>query len=92
MSRAVRVRITGLVQGVGYRDWTRREAMRRGLDGWVRNRSDRSVEALFSGPDDAVMAMLEACRHGPPAARVAEVSQADGAEPVPSGFAVLPSL
>lgn len=92
MTRAVLVRITGLVQGVGYRDWTSREAMRRGLDGWVRNRADRSVEALFSGPDAAVACMLAACRLGPPAARVEVVSQADFKEPVSPGFAVLPSL
>ena len=46
---SVRVRITGIVQGVGYRDWTVRVAVVLGLSGWVRNRSDGSVEAVFKG-------------------------------------------
>jgi acylphosphatase len=48
--RAAHVRIVGRVQGVGYRAWTVDEARRRGLSGWVRNRSDGDVEAVFSGP------------------------------------------
>jgi acylphosphatase len=69
----VRVRITGRVQGVWYRGWTVRQAETRGLAGWVRNRSDGSVEAVFVGSDDAVEAMIEACRSGPPAARVDDI-------------------
>ena len=71
--RAVRVRIEGRVQGVWYRGWTVAEAERRGLRGWVRNRGDGSVEALFVGPEEAVADMIDACRHGPPAARVSAV-------------------
>jgi acylphosphatase len=71
--RAVRVRIEGRVQGVWYRGWTVAEAERRGLRGWVRNRSDGSVEALLIGTDTAVADMIAACRRGPPAARVGAV-------------------
>ena len=67
---AVRVEIRGQVQGVWYRGWTVDEATSRGLRGWVRNRRDGSVEALFIGPKDKVDDMIEACRQGPPAARV----------------------
>jgi len=68
--KAVRVTIRGRVQGVWYRGWTVDEASRRGLRGWVRNRRDGTVEALFIGPADKVETMIEACSSGPPAARV----------------------
>jgi acylphosphatase len=67
---AARLVITGRVQGVGFRAWTRREARRRGLRGWVRNRSDGSVEALLIGDAASVDSLAEACRHGPITARV----------------------
>jgi acylphosphatase len=71
MSEAVRhVTISGRVQGVGYRYFVEREAQSRGLGGWVRNRRDGSVEAVFSGPADAVTTMIAACRRGPSSARV----------------------
>ena len=54
------------------------EALRRGLAGWVRNRRDSTVEAAFSGPADAVAAMLEAARQGPPAGRVERIDQREG--------------
>lgn len=69
------VSIRGRVQGVGYRAWTADEARRRGLDGWVRNRRDGSVEAVFSGSDDVVANMLAACRRGPSLARVDAVDE-----------------
>lgn len=77
--KVVRVHISGKVQGVWYRGWTVDEATRRGLRGWVRNRRDGSVEALFIGPAGKVEAMIEACSSGPPAARVdtIECSAAD---------------
>ena len=59
------VTIRGRVQGVGFRAWTELTALERGLEGWVRNRRDGSVEALFVGSADAVAAMVAACRHGP---------------------------
>jgi len=58
------MRITGRVQGVGYRAWALQAASRLNLRGWVRNRTDGSVEALVIGEDDAVARMIEACREG----------------------------
>jgi acylphosphatase len=69
------VLIRGRVQGVGYRAWTEVTALERGLQGWVRNRRDGAVEALFIGPQHAVLAMIEACRSGPPGARVDFIDQ-----------------
>jgi acylphosphatase len=63
------------VQGIGYRAWTEVTALERGVEGWVRNRRDGSVEALFSGPEDEVAAMIAECRRGPPGARVDAIDQ-----------------
>jgi acylphosphatase len=71
----VRVTIRGRVQGVGYRYWLEQQAVARGLEGWVRNRRDGSVEALFAGPADAVSAMIASCRRGPGSARVDAVDE-----------------
>jgi acylphosphatase len=68
-----RLLITGRVQGVGFRYALRSEAERLGLAGWVRNRSDGSVEALATGAPQALDALAAWARRGPPAARVAEV-------------------
>ena len=76
--RAIRrVVIRGRVQGIGFRAWTEHEARRRALDGWARNRRDGAVEALFAGPPDTVADMIEACRRGPPLARVDAVDVED---------------
>ena len=91
MSR-VRVVIHGRVQGVWFRGWTIQEAQARGLSGWVRNRRDGTVEAVFDGPEAAVAAMVEACWDGPPAALVTEVEQFPFAEPLGEGFRHLPSV
>jgi acylphosphatase len=64
------VSISGRVQGVGYRAWMADEARRRGLEGWVRNRRDGSVEAVLSGAEGVVADMLATCRRGPSSARV----------------------
>jgi acylphosphatase len=71
--------VRGIVQGVGYRAWVEQAALRRDLEGWVRNRRDGTVEAVFSGPDADVVAILAACREGPGGARV------DAVEVVPGG-------
>jgi acylphosphatase len=71
MSDVIRkVRIQGRVQGVGYRAWVEWEATARDLEGWVRNRRDGSVEALFAGDEEAVAEMIALCRRGPPMAKV----------------------
>jgi acylphosphatase len=64
------VTVKGRVQGVGYRYFVEQEARSRGLEGWVRNRRDGSVEAVFAGPADAVAAIIAACQRGPSSARV----------------------
>ena len=84
--RSVRLRIAGRVHGVGYRAWAIESAARLGLRGWVRNRTDGSVEALVIGEDDAVAAMIEACREGPFAARVIEVAVSEAADDGSDGF------
>jgi acylphosphatase len=78
-ARAVHVRISGQVQGVGYRAWTVDEARHRGLSGWVRNLANGDVEAVFSGPAVIVDDMVASCRRGPTLARVATVDVADAA-------------
>lgn len=65
--------VSGRVQGVSYRDWVVRTAQRSGLTGWVRNLKDGRVEILASGEDDALQALIEDCRGGPPLARVDHV-------------------
>ncbi|MGQ3302008.1 acylphosphatase [Reyranella sp.] len=92
MALQARLAITGRVQGVGYRDWAVATGQRLGLSGWVRNRTDGSVEALVVGDDEAVGRMIEACRRGPTLARVDAVD----VEPVdldvlPSGFTRRPT-
>ena len=67
---ARRIVIAGRVQGVGFRDWLRAEAELHGVQGWVRNRRDGAVEALFIGAENDVLAMIDDCRSGPPGARV----------------------
>jgi acylphosphatase len=70
--------VRGRVQGVGYRAFVEDEAMQRRLRGWVRNRRDGSVEAVFAGPTTVVEAMIEACRRGPMSARVTALDQREG--------------
>jgi acylphosphatase len=84
-----RVRIFGRVQGVFFRNWTMDKARSLGIRGWVRNRLDGSVELLAHGEDEAVEALIAACRTGPPAAEVEriEVETEEGEGP-PSGFRV----
>ena len=89
--KTVTVRIEGRVQGVYYRAWAEQTARRLNLDGWVRNRRDGSVEAVFSGPEAQVDEMLRRCAEGPPDANVASVTVTDEGGAPPSGFSVLPT-
>ena len=79
MSELIRQRVvvTGQVQGVFFRDTTRREAGRLGVSGWVCNRRDGAVEAVFEGPADAVGTLVEFCSRGPRGAAVAAVDVRD---------------
>jgi acylphosphatase len=86
------VRIRGRVQGVWYRAWTVEEAARRGLRGWVRNRRDGSVEALFAGDPALIEEMIAACRDGPPLARVDSIASEATAEEPPPGFESRPTV
>ena len=88
-SLTLAVRITGRVQGVAFRAWTRGEATARGLSGWVRNMPDGSVRALLHGPESSVRGMVGAMRDGPPAARVDGVETAPGDAPGGPGFRIL---
>ena len=74
MTIARRVRVSGRVQGVFYRAWTRDEARRLGVTGWVRNCPDGTVEAHVEGDAAAVEQLIERMREGPPAAEVAELT------------------
>jgi acylphosphatase len=99
MSHAIRhVTVRGRVQGVGYRYFVEREAQSLDLEGWVRNRRDGSVEAVFAGSVEAVTAVIAACRRGPSSARV-EALQDEAANPdmlnlrqVGERFSVLPTI
>jgi acylphosphatase len=90
--------IRGRVQGVGYRAWTEDKAILLGLDGWVRNRRDGSVEAVFAGPADIVEQMIAECRRGPITSRVDAVDVNDAGPDMLAlrgageGFAMLPTL
>ena len=89
--RTVRLRITGRVQGVGYRDWMQRTAAGLCLAGWVRNRRDGTVEAVLSGSSVSVDHMIEQCRQGPPMAQTSRIEVLDESSEPPPGFAVLPT-
>jgi len=83
-----RVIVSGHVQGVFFRDTTESEAERAGVAGWVRNRDDGTVEAVFEGPEAAVSALVGWCGRGPSGASVADVSVEDEAPEGLAGFEV----
>ncbi|MHB1204521.1 MAG: acylphosphatase [Rhodospirillaceae bacterium] len=87
-----RLRITGRVQGVGYRDWTIRTARNAGLTGWVRNRADGAVEAVVRGPAVTVETFVAACQAGPPLARVKAVETTPEEAQLEPGFRQLPTV
>jgi acylphosphatase len=84
--------VHGRVQGVGYRAFLEREALERRLSGWTRNLRSGEVEAVVAGPAETVEALIEACRKGPPGARVDGIVRSEAAPPRPAGpFRILPS-
>ena len=95
-SISVRVHISGRVQGVWFRGWTAEQAESLGLDGWVRNRTDGTVEAMFAGPKAIVEQIVAACHDGPRAARVDKVTVEMTPRPadtaVGAGFRTLPTV
>lgn len=86
------LRIEGFVQAVGYRNFAILEARKLGLNGWIRNRSDGSVEALASGSTKAVESFVAVCMHGPPGARVKNVDLKPAEAPAEPGFRRRPSM
>lgn len=96
--KIVHLMLRGRVQGVGYRAWCAREAEMLGLRGWVRNRRNGAVEAVLAGPAASVDAMVEACRRGPPGARVDDVLDHEASETAlaasggGAGFPILETL
>lgn len=89
---AVRLRIYGRVQGVGYRAWLADEAGEHGLSGWVRNRADGSVEALLAGDADVVDVVMRRCEIGPRLARVERVERAAADAAGVVGFTQRPTV
>jgi acylphosphatase len=77
MDVIIQVVIRGRVQGIGFRAWTEITALELGVEGWVRNCRDGSVEALFAGSEEVVLTMIEVCRNGPPGAYVETIDQRD---------------
>ncbi|MCW2806392.1 MAG: acylphosphatase [Marmoricola sp.] len=88
MTRAVEIEISGEVQGVSFRGYAAREAVRLELVGWVRNQPDGSVLAHVEGDDDAVEEMVAWCREGPPSAEVRHLEVSDVEETHDSTFEV----
>lgn len=89
MTTTLRVIISGRVQGVWFRAWTERKATALGLDGWVRNRRDGTVEAVLSGDPEVVEAMIEALWEGPDMAAVSAIDRFEHSEKVNPGFSVI---
>ncbi len=88
---AIRLIVSGRVQGVGYRYWTVGEARRLGLEGWVRNLADGRVEILALGAQDRTDRLETACHAGPPAARVSAVARSLAADDGSRGFSEKPT-
>ena len=87
--RAVRLVVSGRVQGVGFRWFARREALELGLAGWVRNLPDGRVEALAAGEPGAVATFVDRLRQGPPGSRVAGVEEEPAVPPDRDGFDIV---
>ncbi len=88
----LRLRIEGRVQAVGYRDYVVAEATRLGVDGWIRNRNDGTVEALVSGPNKAVETLVGLCMRGAPGAVVKDVEMHKAEAATEKGFQRRPTL
>ncbi|WP_119391883.1 acylphosphatase [Taklimakanibacter lacteus] len=91
MTKVLHAVITGRVQGVGYRAWAANRATLLGLKGWVRNRRDGSVEAVFKGNEQAIVRMLDDCWRGPRSAAVVDVVATSIADEAWPDFSVRPT-
>ena len=91
-TKQVQLVIEGRVQGVGFRAWTKAQARKLGLNGFVRNRMDGTVEAHFSGPQEIVVDMIARCHEGPMVARVTKVTQRPSQHTFASGFELKDTL
>lgn len=89
--KAMNLKIYGRVQGVWYRESMRREAEVHGVNGWVRNCTDGTVEAYVEGTPEAVDAVIAWCRRGPPTARVSNVETIASDFTHSQDFQVLPT-
>lgn len=84
----VRVLISGLVQGIGFRYFVLDRASELGVTGWVRNTSDNKVEALFQGEEDKVKELIDLCRKGPALAKVEKIEEFPSSEPIYQDFLI----
>lgn len=89
---SLRLRVEGFVQAVGYRNYATLEAEKLGLDGWVRNRADGTVEILISGATKTVEAFVGACMRGPKGSTVKNVELHNAEPPAEKGFHRRPSV
>ncbi len=89
---SLRLRIEGRVQAVGYRNFIIEEARKLGVDGWVRNRSDGTVEALVSGETKVVETLIAACARGPEGSRIKHIDMESVEAPAEKGFTRRPSI
>lgn len=91
---ALRIIVSGVVQGVGYRQWLRERALLAGVTGWVRNRSNGTVEALLAGAPDTLEALVAEARKGPRGARVTDIERREASATDHAGpdFSIAPSL
>jgi len=92
MIDTIRIIIHGRVQGVGYRAWAVETATHFGLGGWVRNRNDGTVEAIFRGEETVIAEMIEACKQGPKAARVESIESFTCKEEISGLFSARPTV
>jgi len=92
MDKSVRLIITGKVQGVWYRGWTVEQATKLGLDGWVRNRADGTVEALMVGQEPQVDQMITLCWQGPKFSKVLEIDIQPAMGITAKGFVQKPTV
>ena len=92
MIDSIRLVIHGRVQGLGYRAWAVETATHLGLSGWVRNRSDGTVEAVFRGEESVIADMFEACKTGPKSAQVDRIESFTYKEEISGLFAARPTV